>query len=289
MNQREHDPFGSIDDLDLNDTRDPHRRGDDDERPGRRRGPGRFVVVLIIAGAALAGWWALRDRAEVPSVEPVATAPAAPVEEPAIAPLPPREEQDSAVRDALASLSGDAALARWLQAGDLVRRFVGAVAATAEGHTPASHFRGVLPQDSFEVRRRAGNWVAHPRSYAAYAPVVKVFTSFDPGAAAKAYATLEPLFDSAYREIGRPGARFRHTLGKAIDHLVATPVPASSERVELVESGIFYAYADPRLESLSRAQKQLLRMGPDNARRIQDHLRQIATALDLGREAAAIR
>ncbi|MNG38043.1 hypothetical protein D3C84_1255880 [compost metagenome] len=42
-----------------------------------------------------------------------------------------------------------------------------------------------------------------------------------------------------------------------------------------------YHYADERLEALLPAQKQLLRMGPDNARRIQDQLQRLGTALDL--------
>ena len=42
-----------------------------------------------------------------------------------------------------------------------------------------------------------------------------------------------------------------------------------------------YHYADPRLEALQPAQKQLLRMGPENAERVQDQLRRLATALDL--------
>ena len=40
-----------------------------------------------------------------------------------------------------------------------------------------------------------------------------------------------------------------------------------------------YAYSDPRLESLTPAQKQLLRMGPANVRKIQARLRGIANAL----------
>jgi len=47
------------------------------------------------------------------------------------------------------------------------------------------------------------------------------------------------------------------------------------------EPTIGYAYADQRLESLTPAQKQLLRTGPRNVRIIQTSLRQIALALGI--------
>ena len=40
-----------------------------------------------------------------------------------------------------------------------------------------------------------------------------------------------------------------------------------------------YRYADPQLEQLSAVQKQLLRMGPDNIRRIKAQARVIRSGL----------
>jgi hypothetical protein len=45
--------------------------------------------------------------------------------------------------------------------------------------------------------------------------------------------------------------------------------------------GVGYAFADPRDEGLTPAQKQLLRMGPGNARIVQAKLREIALALGI--------
>jgi hypothetical protein len=61
--------------------------------------------------------------------------------------------------------------------------------------------------------------------------------------------------------------------------LLSTPIPADSLRVE--PRGIGYGYVDPRLEQLSGAQKQLLRLGPRNARLVQDSLRRIALAMGI--------
>jgi hypothetical protein len=43
---------------------------------------------------------------------------------------------------------------------------------------------------------------------------------------------------------------------------------------------LVYELVDPRLEALSPAQKLLLRMGPANARKVQEKLRELGSALD---------
>jgi hypothetical protein len=60
--------------------------------------------------------------------------------------------------------------------------------------------------------------------------------------------------------------------------MIATPIPEGP--VRLVEGkGATWAFADPALERLDPAQKQLLRMGPENAARIIDTLRQVQRQL----------
>jgi hypothetical protein len=61
--------------------------------------------------------------------------------------------------------------------------------------------------------------------------------------------------------------------------LLSTPTVDGSERLK--PKGIGYGYADERLESLTPAQKQLLRMGPRNVRVIKTKLRDIALALGI--------
>jgi hypothetical protein len=45
-----------------------------------------------------------------------------------------------------------------------------------------------------------------------------------------------------------------------------------------------FVYADSRLETLAPAQKQLLRMGPENARSIKAKLHEMALALGVSEE-----
>ena len=45
-----------------------------------------------------------------------------------------------------------------------------------------------------------------------------------------------------------------------------------------------YAFANPQLQTLTPAQKHLLRMGPEHAPRVQAKLRDIALALSIPRD-----
>ena len=95
---------------------------------------------------------------------------------------------------------------------------------------------------------------------------------------AKLYATLKPRIEDAQHDLGSADS-FDRTLERAIIALLNTPVIDGSERLK--PKGIGYGYADERLESLSPAQKQLLRMGPRHVRVVKTKLREIALALGI--------
>ena len=52
----------------------------------------------------------------------------------------------------------------------------------------------------------------------------------------------------------------------------------------LASKSVAYEFADPRLQSLSSAQRQFLRMGPRNVRLIQAKLREIAPLMGIPAE-----
>jgi hypothetical protein len=106
--------------------------------------------------------------------------------------------------------------------------------------------------------------------------------SIDAAGAARLYGTLKPRIDEAYRELGYPDTPFDRTLERAIVLLLGTPASDGAARLE--PKGIGYGYADPALEGLTAAQKQLLRTGPRNVRLIQSSLRRIAIALGIPAE-----
>ena len=91
------------------------------------------------------------------------------------------------------------------------------------------------------------------------------------------YTTLEPRFEEAYRISGtRTGSTPRSS-----ERLPCWCDTVSPPRVPIVYKGALNVFADPRLEQLTAAEKQFLRIGPRNMRLIQGKLREIAAALGM--------
>jgi hypothetical protein len=87
------------------------------------------------------------------------------------------------------------------------------------------------------------------------------------------YVRFYPLFQQAYKELGYPDRHFNDRAVEVIDHLLAAPEVAGP--VALGKPWVMWEYADPALEARSAGQKALIRMGPDNARRLKAKLREI--------------
>lgn len=246
------------------------------------------MLVLVVAIAAVA-WFLLRGRPAGEEVAPpvgeepvpVEPAPEAAVPEPAPEPLeiPPLDASDELVRRLAAGLSAHPALASWLASDELVRRFVVVVDNVAVGLVPRKEIPFLAPEGEFRAATSsAGPPRVDPASYDRYDPAAAVVGSLDPEGTVDLYRRLRPLIDEAARErLGYGAGRFDETLRRAILHLLETPVPAGPPALET--RALSHHYADPRLEELSDAQKQLLRMGPDNQRRVQAKLRQMARRL----------
>jgi hypothetical protein len=129
------------------------------------------------------------------------------------------------------------------------------------------------PDGRFQVMEIDGELYIDERSYQRYDALVDWFVSIEEAALIKNYELFKPLMQEAYGEIGYPDADFTDAMLEAIDVLLATPVPETL--VQVKDDEVMYTYADPAFEALPPAQKQLLRMGPDNIKRIKQKLRDI--------------
>ena len=193
--------------------------------------------------------------------------------------LPPLDASDTLVRTLVQALSESSAIMAWLPTNGLIRNFTVVVANIADGATPAKHLKVLRPSSAFRIVERDGNAYVDPRSYDRYGVIADAVASVDPAGAARLYATLKPRIEDAHRDLGSADQSFDRTLERAIVALLDTPVV--DDPLRLKPKGIGYGYADERLESSTAAQKQLLRMGPRNARIIKSKLREVAVALGI--------
>ena len=243
--------------------------------------PAAVVLLLLLAGGS---WLWLRsgDGDQAPDTAAAADT-AAPVATPSdtAVDLPPPDSADPVLRELVGRLSEHPRLAEWLVTEDLARRFVGAVVKVGSGLSPREELGFADPEGSFRVRERgADTAVIDPTSYERYDPAVEAFVSLDTGGTADLYRRLKPLFQQVYRGLGFPRDDFDVAMAKAVETLLAVPVPEAPVPV-VPTGGEAWAYRDPDLEELAPAKKHLLRMGPENVRRVQGKLRELSEALEL--------
>lgn len=191
--------------------------------------------------------------------------------------MPALGDLDAYVRPILAALSARPELAALLASDGLVRRFVVSVEAVARGASPAGQVRAVAPRGAFQVKPAGGALTIDPSSYDRYDGLVRMVEDLEPAQLARIYGRLRPRLEEAHAELGVDGT-FDQVMERALLHLLATPDLPPAARVQ-AGKGTNYVYSDAAVESLSAAQRQLLRLGPARAARVKQHLRTFADAL----------
>jgi len=271
--------------------------------PAPKRSLAPLLVVVVFALLAAGAFFAWREFMQPRGpVEAVAAPDAGPPAEADAGPALSLEDGDALLKKLAGDWSADALFRTWLE-GPVVRQLAAAAQLVADGQSPKPALPFLSLSGAFEVREEQAPRPAHrpkpgkhqpaprpppraftsPRSWARYDAITRAFTSVNAAAAGDAWAKLRPYFDAAFSEIGKPGQRFDDVLTAALRRLVAVELPGGE--VELQPKGALYLYADPKLEALSPAEKQLLRMGPANGRAVQAQLRAFAehAQLDLAR------
>ncbi len=183
---------------------------------------------------------------------------------------------DRLVRAAVEGLSSHPEFAAYLVNDRLLRRFVAAVDAIAGGYSPRNEIEFMRPIRPFLVREDEGRLVISSGSFHRYDLAAEVFASFDIDSALTLYDRFRPQLEAIYQETGWASESFDSRLREAIDHLLEYGVESGQFEVE--QRAIVYAFAEDHLERLSSAQKQLVRMGSNNARMVQNKLREFRDA-----------
>jgi hypothetical protein len=194
-----------------------------------------------------------------------------------VAPPMPLDTSDGAVKSKLMNLSSYDAFARLIIDDALLQRFVVTTNTLAEQQLSTNNRVLVKPENPFRTFVQADKQWIDPASYKRYTPYVEALESMDTAALLNLYAEYKPALQDIFAEISGPSDEFNDKLITAIDVLLDTPeVPTP---VEVYTDSVMFKFADPQLEGLAAAQKQLLRTGPDNMRRIKAKLREIKEAL----------
>jgi hypothetical protein len=209
-------------------------------------------------------------------VVPDATTPVAEAEPTRTTPLTP-QEGDDLLRQQLAAagakpillkmlsdqqpLEVSAALIDGLSHGIILRKFLPA--------RPLSEPFGVVAEDDGIYMSTA--------SYLRFDGFADAVAKLDIGVLVNTFHMLRPVYEQVYGYLGLNPDDFDNAVIRTLDLVLATP--EIGEPIALKPKAVLYLYATPALEGLPDVQKQLLRMGPDNIRRIKQQAQSLRDGL----------
>jgi hypothetical protein len=208
----------------------------------------------------------------VQDIEPVIEAPIE-VEEPQELDI-----SDMAVKAAVVQSIRSPQISQFLVSDALLQKFVINVNNLANEEITLKDNLLVAPENDFATYQQADKLWIDRSSFQRYTPYVDAVEAVDTEELLAAYESYKPILQEKFAEISRPGEELNQSIIRAIDELLDTPqvqVP-----IEVISETVMYKFADPKLEALSGPQKQMIRMGPDNMRRLKDVLREIKAELE---------
>jgi Protein of unknown function (DUF3014) len=130
---------------------------------------------------------------------------------------------------------------------------------------------------AFTAQRQGDLLFMGAESYRRYDSHASAIAALNIGVMVETFHTLRPLYKLAFEQLGLDPGDFDNAVIRTLDMILATP--EISGPIALATKSVVYIYADPALESLPAVQKQLLRMGPDNIRRIKPTARSLREGL----------
>lgn len=134
------------------------------------------------------------------------------------------------------------------------------------------------PSQRFTAVDINGKTYLNPDSYHRYDMYANLLSSLDPDELVATYQQMYPLFEEAFTDLGYANMDFNERVKQAIQEVLDAPI--IEDPIELSSVSVNYQFVDPKLENLPAAQKLIIRMGPDNAKKIKNVLRELENQLN---------
>ena len=239
------------------------------------------VLLLVIAGGVvlLTGIWPPKEEPAptltAPPPEPQPAPVVAEIEEPAPEPppLPPEpveeplprlEESDDAVRDAVGDIPLGTAGQQYLIPGNIIERSASLIYLMAQGDVPYKLLPVSRPKAAFAISDDGTQVVTDPAGFERYDALTQWLQSLDLESLLSSLEWFVPLFREAWSYYGEDPSAFDMAVVMTLDLVIATPEVDLSE-ARLIRKEVVWIFEDPAIEGLAPIQKQVLRMGPENA------------------------
>lgn len=190
--------------------------------------------------------------------------------------LPELKNSDAAFKGDIGKLSSG--LLKWLDTDKLIFRFLTLINDLSQGQRIYKHASFLHLDKPFSPKRNAYGFYMDAGSYSRYDTFAAAIEALDVQACIAFYKKYRPLMQEVFATFSYPhNFHIEDILQKAGANILLAPM--IDRPIGLVPHGNRFKFADPQLEGLDPVQKQMLRMGPENTKRIQDKVRLLLQVL----------
>lgn len=190
--------------------------------------------------------------------------------------LPMLEESDSVFRQDVMRLNPE--FFPLVNAQNLLRLWLVSINDLSQNLRPYKHFQHFKLSEPFQVATdESGDYIAE-QSFQRYNALVKAVDKVETKEIIGLFKKFRPLLQQVFVDFNYPETdKVEDVINKAASNILQAPILEGKIRV--VKSTLRYKFADQNLEALSPVQKQMIRMGPENTRIVQNKLRKLMGAL----------
>jgi len=189
--------------------------------------------------------------------------------------LPTLEHSDEFIRERLAVVSEG--LLSWVQVDEVLKKYFLIINDLSQNQVVFKHRSFIKPLEKIRVKQDSQGLYLAKSSYKRYDNLANAIAAIDTDKAIHFYLMFKPLFEQVYREFSYPVEyQVQDVFLKAAASVMSAPIIET--RISLIPHSIRYKFADEKLESLNDVKKQMIRMGPENTRKIQNMCRKLVQA-----------
>jgi hypothetical protein len=195
-----------------------------------------------------------------------------------VEPLPALAESDDFIESKTLAIANGMKIEPLILKKDMARQFVVFVDNLAQGELvrKASPIKG--PDRKFSVSEITSKIFINPDSFHRYDIYANFVAGLNEQELLSTYKELTPLFNEAFEELGYSDVSFDARMHQAMKMVLDAPI--IEDPIELKSVTVNYHFAEHNLEALPNAQKFLIRMGPENTRKIKAAVKKLQQLLD---------
>ncbi|RLA26091.1 MAG: DUF3014 domain-containing protein [Gammaproteobacteria bacterium] len=192
-------------------------------------------------------------------------------------PLPELAKSDAEFTQDILTLS--AQLKPGLFKQQVIRKSVFSINDISQGmRPPVKRLRELSFTQPFSVHQVGDKMYMSQASYRRYDQLAQAVNAIDKQMAVALYQKYLPLLQQVFQQLSYPeNYQVLDIIKSATAKILEAPVITG--KIEVIRPSVRYKFANPKLEKLTAVDKQMLRMGPENTRLIQDKLRELVQAL----------